>query len=48
MEGAVAQDAVIPSVFDPNLVPAVAQAVRDAAEAAGLARVTGAPVEAAS
>jgi malate dehydrogenase (oxaloacetate-decarboxylating) len=42
MGGAVGQDHVIPSVFDPQLVPAVAKAVREAAEAAGLARITAA------
>jgi len=32
-------DRVVPSIFDPELVPNVARAVRSAAEAAGLARV---------
>lgn len=39
LEGAVGQDHVIPSVFNADLVPNVATAVRAAAEAAGLARV---------
>ena len=32
-------DRIVPSIFDPDLVPNVARAVRAAAEAAGLARV---------
>ncbi len=40
LEGAVGQDHVIPSVFNADLVPNVAKAVREAAEAAGLARIT--------
>ncbi len=40
--GAVAPDHVVPSVFNADLVPNVARAVREAAEASGAARLTGA------
>ena len=40
--GAVAPDHVVPSVFNAELVPNVARAVRKAAEASGVARLTGA------
>jgi malate dehydrogenase (oxaloacetate-decarboxylating) len=40
--GAVAPDHVVPSVFNVDLVPNVARAVRAAAEASGLARLTAA------
>jgi malate dehydrogenase (oxaloacetate-decarboxylating) len=36
--GALAEDAIVPSVFNQALVPAVAAAVREAAEASGVAR----------
>jgi malate dehydrogenase (oxaloacetate-decarboxylating) len=38
-EGALAADYIVPSVFNPRLVPAVAQAVREAAEATGVAQL---------
>lgn len=40
--GAVAPDHVVPSVFNADLVPNVAKAVRDAARASGVARLTSA------
>ena len=40
--GAVAPDHVVPSVFNADLVPNVAKAVRDAAQASGVARLTSA------
>lgn len=40
--GAVAPDHVVPSVFNADLVPNVARAVREAAQASGVARLTGA------
>ena len=42
-EGAVAADYVVPSVFNRKLVPAVAAAVADASQRAGVARI--APAE---
>ena len=39
--GTVAADNVVPSVLNPDLVPNVAKAVRQAAEASGAARLTG-------
>ncbi len=41
--GVVASDNVVPSVLNADLVPNVAKAVREAAEASGAARLTGAP-----
>ncbi len=38
-DGALAADAIVPSVFHPRLVPVVAEAVRSAAEAIGVARI---------
>jgi malate dehydrogenase (oxaloacetate-decarboxylating) len=38
---ALAEDRVVPSVFNPQLAPAVASAVREAAEGSGVARVAG-------
>ena len=40
--GAPAADNVVPSVLNADLVPNVAKAVREAAEASGAARLTGA------
>jgi malic enzyme len=40
--GAVAPDHVVPSVFNADLVPNVARAVREAAQASGAARITSA------
>jgi malate dehydrogenase (oxaloacetate-decarboxylating) len=39
--GSVTPEHVVPSVFNPDLVPNVARAVREAAEESGAARLTG-------